>query len=375
VHGTDVLSNGQNVAFDASAKPLRALALDGGGMRGHYTANQLDELCRRFSSSNRDGSSFDLHSRFDLMIGASTGAFIAAALAVGKSPMDVASLYHTWGERVFSSPVPDFDRMPPTYRNLRFLMFMKRFSRRPFNDDRSLREALESLLGTETFGTVWKRGVALLIPAVDMSTHNAWVFKTSHIAGKHRDEHAPLVEACLASSAAPYFFPLAHYSRPFADGGLFANSPMLLALIEAMEMTAHEPRRPIEIVSVGTCPPPVGDHATRQTRHWGFEQWQVVRGLTETLLDVQVSSHYYMTKFLLPHLNRKATIFRLYQSEPNNTEAAKLGLDRADREALDILERRARSDAARVHSEARDRAELAPIREIFTDVPINEVQS
>lgn len=369
---TAILSN--HTDYDPEARPIRALALDGGGMRGHYTACVLDTVCRRFAATNRDGSHFSLGERFDLIVGASTGSIVAAGLAAGKSPLAVALLYRAWGGRIFQTRVPDFEAMRGLQQIAAFLLFMKKFARRPFNDDGPLRAALESLLGVETFGTMHARtGTALLLPAVNMATHKAWVFKTSHIPGKHRDENTPLVEACLASSAAPYFFPLAFYGAPFADGGLFANSPMLLAIIEAMEMTAEEPSRPIEIVSVGTCPPPVGDHASADTRRWGFEQWRVVRRLSETLLDVQVSSHEYMTRFLLPHLDRKITIFRLHQSTPNDAEARMLGIDRAEPEALDILERRARNDGEHVHSEAKaGGAAFDAIRAIFSDVAIQE---
>jgi predicted acylesterase/phospholipase RssA len=205
-----------------------------------------------------------------------------------------------------------------------------------------------------------------------MANHKGWVFKTSHIPGKHRDEYTPLVDACLASSAAPYFFPLAFYGRPFADGGLVANNPLLMGAIEAMEMTPGENDRPIEIVSVGTCPPPVGDHATEETRHWGFQQWQVVRRFSETVLDAQVSTHIYTMRFLLNHLNRRITIFRLHQSEPNNDEAPKLGLDRADAEALAILRRRGKSDGEHIKSEVDGNPALSPIRDIFSNVKIEE---
>jgi predicted acylesterase/phospholipase RssA len=364
-----VLSN--DAAFDPEREPLRVLALDGGGMRGHYTACVLEELCRRCSTSNRDGSLFDLGGRFDAIVGVSTGAILASGLALGLAPSELAGFYRTYGRKIFPNEVPDFDQMPLPWRVLSFGRFMMRHFGKPFNSDKPLRQGLESVLGNETFGSAYKRrGIALLIPAVDMSNHKAWVFKTSHIPLKQRDENTPLVEACLASTAAPYFFPVAFYDRPFVDGGLIANSPVLMSLIEAMEMTKSDRSRPIVVVSVGTCPPPVGNHITKESRDWGFNQWQVVRRFSETVLDAQVSMHLYAASFLLPHIDRKATIYRLHQSTPNDDEARKLGLDRASDEALDILERRAATDAQEIKRSIDGDANYEHLRRVFTDVPL-----
>jgi uncharacterized protein len=357
---------------DPERQPLRVLALDGGGMRGHYTACVLEELCRRCSTSNRNGALFDLGARFDAVVGVSTGAILAAGLTVGLAPSELASFYRQHGPNIFSNEVPDFERMSVARRIVSFLAFMAKHFNRPFNSDEPLRKALETVLGAETFGTAYtRRRIALLVPTVDMANHKAWVFKTSHIPGKQRDENTPLVEACLASTAAPYFFPMAYYERPFVDGGLIANSPVLMSLIEAMEMTKAERSRPIVVVSVGTCPPPVGNHITKDSRGWGFSQWQVVRRFSETVLDAQVSMHLYAATFLLPHLDRKATIYRLHQSTPNEDESRKLGLDRASTEALDILERRAATDAQEIKRDIDGGGDAySYLRQIFTDVPL-----
>lgn len=370
----DILTNVKPGAPDAGARPIRFLSLDGGGMRGHYTAAALDFLCGRFASENKDGARFDLGRQFDGIVGASTGAIIAAGLAAGKSPIEIVEFYRKWGPQIFSNPIPDFEKMRGPSRWFGLASFMTRCLATPFNSDGKLREGLHEMFGDATLGTLYKdRSIALLIPTVDLSTHNFWVYKTSHLPGKHRDENVSVVDACLASSAAPYFFPVAYVDRPFVDGGLAANNPILLALIEAMEMTKDDdPKRPIEVVSIGTCPPPVGDHVTKNDRKWGFVQWRLVERFSATVLDAQVSMHVHTARFLLPHLDRNATIFRLPQSQPSKDQAEKLGLDRADAEALEILELRGRTDAQTVHSEVLKGtdARLSPLREIFSTVSI-----
>ncbi len=320
---------------------------------------------------NNDGARFDLGRRFDGIVGVSTGAILAAGLASGLSPNEVLEFYRAWGPRVFANPVPDFQSISGFSKLFSLIKFVVAHASTPFNSDRQLRAGLESAFGEVTFASMFEsRNIALLIPTTDLSRHKVWIYKTPHIVTKHRDNGTRLVDACLASSAAPYFFPIAYVDRPFVDGGLAANNPMMIALIEAMEMIKTERDRPIEIVSVGTCPPQVGEHVTPESRHWGFTQWRLVERFSGAVLDAQVSMHFETARFLLPHLDRPITIFRLHQTEPNMEQVSKLGLDRANPEALGILELLGRTDGSVVHSEVGRDSRLSPLRKIFSNVEI-----
>jgi uncharacterized protein len=76
------------VASDHAGDGLcRILSLDGGGAKGFYTLGVLREIegmlkCR-------------LHERFDLVFGTSTGAIIAALIALGYSVEEIHQLYKT----------------------------------------------------------------------------------------------------------------------------------------------------------------------------------------------------------------------------------------------------------------------------------------
>jgi len=72
---------------------MRILAIDGGGIRGIYAAYILNRIAEEF------GITFC--KCFDLIVGTSTGAIIAAALATNHPISDVVKLYEQDGRRIF----------------------------------------------------------------------------------------------------------------------------------------------------------------------------------------------------------------------------------------------------------------------------------
>ena len=63
------------IALRNQADPYRFLSLDGGGAKGFYTLGVLREIEAMLGQG--------LYERFDLIFGTSTGAIIAALLALG----------------------------------------------------------------------------------------------------------------------------------------------------------------------------------------------------------------------------------------------------------------------------------------------------
>src|SRR5438445_11683275 len=63
----------------------RVLSLDGGGAKGFYTLGVLKEIEAMCGCP--------LYQRFDLIFGTSTGAIIAALLALGSSVDEIHALY------------------------------------------------------------------------------------------------------------------------------------------------------------------------------------------------------------------------------------------------------------------------------------------
>src|SRR5262245_58138189 len=89
-----------NDHFNADG-PKRILALDGGGLRGILTLGILQGVERELRQRHGNDRAFRLSDYFDLIAGTSTGAIIAATLALGWSVEEITKKYFELGSRVF----------------------------------------------------------------------------------------------------------------------------------------------------------------------------------------------------------------------------------------------------------------------------------
>lgn len=324
-------------------------------MRGLYTATLLNILNHRLRTPEH-ADNVDLGKSFDLICGTSTGAILACGLAAGVPLGTVIDLYKSTGPQIFPNPLPS-----SYWRELLWAICHRRRSSACAD---SLRNLLEEIFPTETIGSLYKdRGIGLCIPAVNADTHRAWVFKTSHLPGKHRDEGYRLSDVCLASAAAPIFFPLAKIRNPitqdefnaFVDGGLWANNPILIGLLEALQiLVARKEDRAIQIISIGTINTPAGDPEFLEKPDIGILDWKVGMNIVDMSIAAQGSGFTFMAKLMADALNRKnhsIEIIRLPEKPKSAQHLQAIGLDRSDPRALRTLFQLAQEDADAIHSD------------------------
>ncbi|MDF2119237.1 patatin-like phospholipase family protein [Roseiarcaceae bacterium H3SJ34-1] len=352
--------------------PIRVLSLDGGGMRGTYTATYLDRVAAAFAK-RRGVDALDIGAAFDLIVGTSTGGIVACALAAGVPLSQVVSLYSEHGAAIFSRPLPGGIAGLP-----------RDILRRPSAleaGEAVLRAALGKTLGSVTIGEIYAaRGIALAVTAVEMSQHHAWVFKTPHFAAtNHRDDNTTLVDVCLATSAAPIFRSMAAVKHAdagsdgynvFVDGGLWSNNPVLVGLIDALDMAA--PGQKIEIYSLGTCPMPAGEQIPRDAVHRGLPQWHFGGDAASLAIDAQQFAYDHMAKKLARHLNHPCTVLRFPSDKVPAALIPYLGLDDTRPEAIHALINQARTDADATNSKCAYHAtdpEAALICALFETAP------
>ncbi|WP_298337804.1 patatin-like phospholipase family protein [uncultured Erythrobacter sp.] len=356
--------------------PYRALSLDGGGMRGIYTAAFLSRLSGHFAKG-RGKEALDLGKGFDLIAGTSTGAIVASALANGNSMDEVVSLYRQHGAKIFPHRIAGkrsaLARVPKGGKYVR-------------EGDTALRCALTNVLGEVSLADVYNlRGISLAIPTVLMSEHRALVFKKTLKSGS-RDDNYHLVDICMASSAAPIYRSLAAVADPncpegpkqvFADGGLWANNPILVALIDALANAA--PHQPIELFSLGTCPRPEGEHVSEDEVHRSMLDWSLGADVGPLSISAQEFAFDNMARLLAGVLSDCGRSIRRIRF-PNKPVPASmmpfLALDDTRPEAMDRLIAQANTDADLTKSACDDphNAEGQMIRRLFEELePAPEV--
>jgi predicted acylesterase/phospholipase RssA len=220
---------------DPRAQDFRILSVSGGGFLGLYAAGVLARLEAQVGEP--------LARRFDLVAGTSVGAVLAAALACEVPMTDVVEMFRRHGPAVFS---PRELPSSPVGR----LVDLSRSVLGPKYTGLALREALEQHLGERTLAETLH---PLVLPAVNVTRCVSKVFKSPHARSSRGDERVKLVDATLASCAAPAYFPSIEIGGElFADGGLFAVAPDQVALHEAEHFMGIDAGR-VRMLSVGTA--------------------------------------------------------------------------------------------------------------------------
>jgi len=341
-------------------------------MRGTYTATYLSRVAHAFARQ-RGREQLDIGAAFDLIVGTSTGGIVACALAANVPLDKVVELYRLHGPAIF-------ERRLPTGLNPGLAMDLTRRPTALQRGEAALASALGDVLGDLTLGELYRqRNIALAITAVELSQHRSWVFKTPHLANtNHRDDRYSLVDVCLATSAAPVYRSLAALDHPdggggfnvFADGGLWANNPVLVGLIDALEMTA--PGRAIHIFCLGTCPRPAGEQIARGAVHRGLGQWQFGGAAASLSIDAQEFAYDNMARMLAKHLNRQCRVVRFPREQTPAALMPFLDLDDTSEAAALALINQARTDADMTNSRCGrpDDPEGLLICELFQNAPL-----
>lgn len=216
-------------------KPFQILSLAGGGYLGLYTASVLAEL--------EEQAGEPLGRRFDLIAGTSVGGILAIALAYEIPMHKIKRLFLENGTKIFS------DRSLPTNAVAK-LRDLTRSVLGPKYNGIALKKALVTHLGRKTLGDAVH---AMVVPAVNVTNCTTKIFKTPHCPGSRGDETIRAASVAMATSAAPSYFPSIRIEDDlYADGGMFAVAPDLVAMHEAEQFMKIDHSR-IRMLSIGTA--------------------------------------------------------------------------------------------------------------------------
>ena len=217
-------------------REFRILSIDGGGIRGIFPATFLAGLERHYLG----GASVAQY--FDLIAGTSTGGIIALGLAAGLTSAELADLYIQRGCEIF----------PPARKGLfgtarRWMEDLSQFVRHRY-DRKALMAMLNEILGEQKFGQAQNR---LCVPSFDGRYGEVYIFKTPHHPDFRKDGKELMTKIAAATAAAPTFFqPLEDGGYTFVDGGVWANNPIMIALVDVL--TCFDvARENVRILSLG----------------------------------------------------------------------------------------------------------------------------
>lgn len=294
-------------------QPFQALSLTGGGYRGLFTAKALQVI--------EDHIGVPIGQRFDLTCGTSIGGIVALAVAFEVPMSKVVTVFEDFGSEIF--PL----HKPPTTKAGKAIDFW-RHAKKPRYSTTPLKEAITQLIDKDAILNDAKHSVA--IPAVNVTQGTPQIFKTRHKPEWTRDWKFKVLDVALATAAAPTFFELAEVGgNLYADGGLFANAPDLVALHEA-EHFFNVPTEAIRILSVGTTTKSYSV-SFGSGKQFGIADWME----DQRLFSVTISAQQQFIDQLIQH-KLQERYFRL-DHEPSQEQATDLGLDVASETARKTL--------------------------------------
>lgn len=286
--------------------PFQILSLSGGGYLGLYTASVLADL--------EDEIGVPLATRFDLIAGTSVGGIIAIGIANEIPASRIKNAFERNGTRIFS------DRAPPKtvagkIRDVLRSIISPKYSAGPLHD------TIVEIIGADT--RIGDLKHPCIVPTVCLTKGGPQIFKTDHHPDFSRDRHLSAVEVAMATSAAPTYFPIAEIADGmYADGGLYANSPDLIALHEAehfLGATCDE----IRLLSIGTTTSKFSFSHSAGTR-FGLLHWAAGQRLVQAIISSQQQ--------IVDHVARQrlgANYVRL-DAEQSREQEQSLGLDTAN---------------------------------------------
>jgi len=288
--------------------PKYILSLDGGGVRGIYTMDILNQISKYLGVPVQD--------KFDLIVGTSIGGIISSALAVEHLKLPLDGMFSQKNiETIFDKSIWD--------KILKYAQFC------PIYDGKGKTQILKNYLGDITLGDIQKN---LVLTSWNLTQNMPVLFSTNN--ENYKD--IKLVEACDATSAAPIYFPPVQIQNDYyIDGGVACNNPIMAAYMEAKRLY---PNTPLRILSIGTgIGPHDSDWKSSKVADWGTPQW-MCNGLLELVMDSPTEMLLYqMNELFMSRELVDSQLLRLDTAIPN------IVLDDTNNSHIDYLKKAALS--------------------------------
>ncbi len=297
-------------------KTFKILSIDGGGIKGLYPSTILEHFEEKFNCHISD--------HFDLICGTSTGGLIALALSLKIPAKTISEFYMTKGKLIFPNrPIRGFFKQ---------ILWGGKFT------DKEIKKALKEIFEERK---IEESNNLLCIPSYSYTDAQPRVFKFDHKEHElDRDNKAYYVDVALATSAAPTYFPLCEIDyfdrKQYVDGGVWANNPTLVGLIEALSYFVGKGKEydNIKLMSI-SCLTLSSGKETGLNRYRSFVKWR--SDLFDTFNTAQsFFTNYFMDK--IKELNDvKIQYIRIPSVVISSEQEDLVQLDNATRNALSFI--------------------------------------
>lgn len=307
---------------------FKILSIDGGGIKGVFPAKFLASLEDEIGEGQ-------IHKHFDLICGTSTGGIIALALSLGVPAKEILNLYQNNAKAIFGNRSWNIFKKP-FYSNKLLESLIKDIFKKYHSKDEDPRmvDALNK--------------VKLLIPTYRLLNGDTQVIKTPHNGDLFTDKHIPMYMVAMATSAAPTYFNA--YSNSFkridsdvvedfsnkVDGGVFANNPSMLSVIEATTRL-NKNLNDISLLSLGT-----GQYKYEEAK--SKKMWSVLYWLNKKrVIELFMQSQSQLTHNSVNILNQFNDDFKYKRIDVEFNHNFKVKMDETDPNKLKRLAEKAAS--------------------------------
>lgn len=222
----------------------RILSLDGGGIRGVFSAKLLEML----------DDEFHFLQNVDLFVGTSTGSILACTLAYGIPPKEIVEFYRSHGKEIFTEKGGVYG----------YFLCQAKYDRN------YLKATLENIFPPEIKLAHLPKKVICVSFDLYNPEFNSWTPALVDNFDPKLAETVGIADAILRSTAAPTYFPS---YQGHIDGGTVANNPSMMGLARALDPEgAAVPLEDIRMLSVGTG---LINSYIKTDVDWGAYEWML----------------------------------------------------------------------------------------------------
>lgn len=306
-----------NVHPKSKSKVFKVLSIDGGGIKGLYSSRILENFERRFNCHIAD--------YFDLICGTSTGGLIALAISLKLPVSLISNLYQECGSEIFP-------------KQGKTISFLKQIFWNGKHSNTKLKKELNKIFSNSLLEESYS---LLCIPSFSLSDGRPFIFKFDHKEGNlKRDNRTRYIDVALATSAAPTYLPIISISnygdRQFIDGGVYANNPTLIGVVESLKYFVGQGKQfeKLKVLSIASLEEPPGRLSIKKQNR-SFLDWN--KDLFSVFSEGQAYSTEYFVQTLSSHCDKPFDYVRIPSVALSPDQLSVIDMDNASKEALKIL--------------------------------------